>query len=127
MSELESPAFESPEKIYLRYLSEGKFMIQRSKQSGAYVFYPRIAEPGTGAELDWVEASGRAVVYSSTMVRQRPPTPNYNVSLIDLAEGPRLMSRVIGLAAEDVKIGMKVRAKIIQENDAPLLVFEPEV
>lgn len=116
-----------PEFDYQRFLSQGRFMLQRSRQSGGYVFYPRMAEPGTGnTDLEWVEASGRGVVYSTTVVRQRPPTPNYNVALIDLEEGVRLMSRVEGVAAEAVRIGMAVKAKILQgDPDTAVLVFEP--
>ena len=74
---------------------------------------------------EWVEACGRGTVYSTTVIRQKPPTPNYNLALIDLAEGPRMMSRVEGIAPEAVKIGMAVRARVIRENDQPLVVFEP--
>jgi uncharacterized OB-fold protein len=101
-------------------------MIQRSRSSGRHVFYPRVAEPRTGAtDLEWVEASGEGTVYATTVVRQRPPTPSYNVALIDLAEGPRMMSRVEGIAPEDVRIGMKVRARISRDGDQHLLVFDP--
>jgi hypothetical protein len=64
-------------------------------------------------------------VYSTTVIRQKPPTPSYNIALVDLAEGPRMMSRVEGIPPEQVRIGMRVSAKIIRENDVPLLVFEP--
>jgi uncharacterized OB-fold protein len=115
-----------PDKDYQRFLEEGRFMIQRSRSSGRYVFYPRIAEPRTGAtDLEWVAPSGKGTVYSVTIVRQKPPTPSYNVVLVDLAEGPRMMARVDGVANEAVKIGMAVKAKVIRENDKPLLVFEP--
>lgn len=116
-----------PELDYQRFLCEGRFMLQRSRQSGGYVFYPRMAEPGTGnTDLEWVEASGRGVVYSTTVVRQRPPTPNYNVALIDLEEGVRMMSRVEGVAPEDVRIGMSVKARILRDDPAAaVLVFEP--
>lgn len=116
-----------PESDYQRFLAEGRFMLQRSRQTGAYVFYPRVAQPGTGdTDLEWVEASGRGVVYSTTVVRQRPPTPNYNVALIDLAEGVRMMSRVEGVAPEEVRIGMAVQAKVnVADPDAAVLVFEP--
>ncbi|UXJ50222.1 Zn-ribbon domain-containing OB-fold protein [Pseudomonas citronellolis] len=116
-----------PESDYQRFLCEGRFMLQRSRQGGGYVFYPRVAEPGTGnTDLEWVEASGRGVVYSTTVVRQRPPTPNYNVALIDLEEGVRLMSRVEGVAPEAVRIGMAVKAKILRDDPAAaVLVFEP--
>ena len=113
-----------PERDYHGFLAEGRFMIQRSRSSGRHVFYPRLVEPGTGADdLEWVEASGQGTVYSATVVRPRPPAVPYNVVLVDLAEGPRIMSRVDGVAVEDVRIGMAVKARIIQEDDKPLIVF----
>ncbi|MEM7747045.1 MAG: hypothetical protein AAF346_02250, partial [Pseudomonadota bacterium] len=61
-----------PERRYLDYIAEGKFMIQRSKSTGAYVHYPRTLNPGTGeADLEWVEASGEGTVYATTVNRQR--------------------------------------------------------
>ena len=87
---------------------------------------PRVAEPRTGdTDLEWVEASGEGVVYSTTVMRPRPPAAAYNVALIDLAEGARMMSRVEGPAPEEVTIGMKVRARIAQGEDGPLVVFDP--
>ena len=116
----------NPEKEYFEHLAAGRFMIQRSRSTGGHVFYPRVAEPGTGAtDLEWVAASGRGTVYSTTVIRQKPPTPNYNLALIDLAEGPRMMSRVDGIAPEAVTIGMAVKARVITEGEQPLLVFEP--
>lgn len=115
-----------PEKDFAAYLAAGRFMLQRSRETGRYIFYPRVAEPGTGCtDLEWVQASGSGTVYSTTVIRQKPPTPSYNLALVDLAEGPRMMSRVEGIPPEQVRIGMRVSAKIIRENDVPLLVFEP--
>jgi uncharacterized OB-fold protein len=116
----------TPEKSFFEHLAAGRFMLQRSRSTGGYVFHPRVAEPGTGAtDLEWVPASGRGTVYSTTVIRQKPPTPNYNLALIDLAEGPRMMARVEGIAPEDVKIGMPVQAKVIRDGEQPLVVFEP--
>lgn len=115
-----------PEAEWRAHLAGGRFMIQRSRSTGGHVFYPRVAEPGTGAEdLEWVEASGEGVVHAVTVVRKKDPADSYNVVLVDLAEGPRLMSRVDGLPADRVAIGLKVRARIIEEGDKPLLVFVP--
>ena len=81
-----------PERRFHDFLAEGKFMIQRSKSSGNYNFYPRTLEPGTGAaDLEWVEASGDGVVYATTVNRQRPEKGgDYNICLVDLAgsQGP---------------------------------------
>ena len=115
-----------PEKEFHAFVAEGKFMIQRSRSSGRYVFYPRIAEPGTGVmDLEWVQPSGCGTVYSVTIVRPRPPAVPYNVVLIDLEEGPRIMSRVDGIAPDNVHIGMAVQVRIINEDGKPLIVFVP--
>ena len=115
-----------PERQYLEFLSQGRFMIQRSRTSGDYIFYPRVAEPRTGStDLEWVEPSGLGTVYSTTVVRMKPPAPSYNVALIELAEGVRMMSRVEGVAPEAVRIGMQVKAKVVRQDDQPIVVFEP--
>jgi len=115
-----------PEKQYLEFLAQGQFMLPRSRSSGRHVFYPRIAEPQTGAmDLEWVAASGRGTVYSTTVIRQRPPATSYNVALIDLEEGPRMMARVDGIPPEAVHIGMAVAAMITRDGEQPLLVFTP--
>lgn len=114
-----------PDAEFRAFLGEGRFMIQRSKSTGAHVFYPRAVAPGTGArDLEWIEASGRGVVYSTTVVRKRPPEPSYNVALIDLAEGVRMMSRVVGVDAAAVTIGAAVQARIIDQDGEPLVVFD---
>lgn len=115
-----------PEAEWRAHLAQGRFMIQRSRSTGGHVFYPRVAEPGTGTEdLEWVEASGEGTVHAVTIVRKKDPADSYNVVLVDLNEGPRLMSRVDGVPVEQVRIGMAVRASIVNEGDQPLLVFVP--
>jgi uncharacterized OB-fold protein len=115
-----------PEKEFHAFLADGRFMIQRSRSSGAHVFFPRIAEPVTGAtDLEWVAASGRGTVYSATVIAPRPPAVPYNVVLVDLEEGPRIMSRVDNITPDSVHIGMPVEARIVQEDDKPMIVFVP--
>jgi uncharacterized protein len=113
-----------PEEEYRSFLAQGKFMIQRSRASGRHVFYPRVAEPGSGeADLEWVEACGKGTVYATTTVRQRPPAADYNVALIDLDEGVRMMSRVEDLKPGEVRIGMRVQGRVRVDLDPPVVVF----
>ena len=103
-----------PEKQYFDKLAAGRFEIQRCAGCGKHVFYPRVLCPHCGGErLDWVAPSGRGTVYSTTVVRRKPADGgDYNIVLVDLAEGVRLMSRVAGIAPDQVKIGMAVAARI---------------
>jgi uncharacterized protein len=114
-----------PEAQYRAYLNEGRFMLQRGASSGKAFFPPRAYEPVSADTAEWFEASGQGTVYAVTIVRKRDPEPDYNIVLVDLDEGPRMMSRIDGIAPDVVKIGMAVLAKIVIENDAPVVVFEP--
>jgi len=110
-----------PEAQFKAYLAEGRFMIQRSRSTGRRVFYPRVAVPGSGeTDLEWVPASGDGTIYSITVNRTREGS--YNVALVDLAEGPRLMSRIEGV--ETAQIGTRVKARIASIDDEPAIVFD---
>ena len=113
-----------PDQAWRQALADGEFRLQRARTSGRYFFPPAVAEPGTGdRDWEWVRASGNGTIYSVTTVHPRPPAEPYTVVLVDLAEGPRMMSRVVG--TEDERIGMAVRARIDRAGDSPLLLFEP--
>ena len=118
---------DGPEKIYHDALRAGKFQIQRCGACQQHIFFPRVICSHCGsADLAWVTPSGKGRIYSTTVLRRKPDAGgNLNIALIDLAEGPRMMSRVEGIAAEDVRIGMTVAASIIQDNGLPLVVFHP--
>ena len=116
-----------PDEQFRAFLREGRFMLQRAASDGRYVFYPRATAPRDGAALEWVEASGLGRVYSTTVVRKKPPEPSYNVALIDMDEGFRLMSRVESIAPEAVRIGMRVKVRVqpAQGDEGPYPVFDP--
>jgi uncharacterized protein len=117
-----SAAQPGPEAVYGAHLREGRFMLQRSRNTGRYVFYPRIMIPSTGeTDLEWVEATGFGVIYAITVNRRR--SGSYNVALVQLDEGPHMMSRIEG--TESAPIGTRVKARIIEENGEPIVVFDP--
>ena len=113
-----------PEAHWRDTLAQGRFMLQHNPHTGEAYFPPRLCDPD-GARLEWMEASGAGVVYAVTVISARPPESPRNVVLVDLAEGPRMMARVDGIAPEDVRIGMAVQARIIEDTDGPLIVFHP--
>ena len=64
------------------------------------------------------------MVYATTTVYRRDDEP-YNVALVDLEEGFRMMSRVEGVSAEEVGVGLRVRFEVREEDDGPVAVFVP--
>lgn len=119
---------EAPTATYFRHLTEGRFMLQHSPSTDEWVYYPRMIAPKTGAtDMEWAAPSGLGTVYATTVKRMRPPAADVNIAIVELDEGPRMMTHVRGIAPDAVRIGMRVRACIVDgPDDAKILVFEPE-
>ena len=105
----------SPNGTYMDYCQKDQLAFQRSP-SGKAIFYPRIVEPKTGEDLRWELSEGLGTVYSSTVIYPRDEKP-YNVALIDIDEGYRMMSRVEGIEPEHVRIGMRVQVQMTTFDD----------
>jgi len=93
---------------------DNKLLIQQCDDCGARQFFPQSYCRNCLAEnLGWIEATGRGKVYTYTIVN-RPPTVRfqedvpYVVALIELEEGVRMMSNVVGIDPEAVRIDMPV-------------------
>lgn len=118
----------SPLARFREHLQRGELAYQFDAESGRPVFYPRVIGPGTGnADLQWRVSEGLGTVYAVTVISPRGEPP-YNVVLVDMDEGFRLMSRVAEVGAEEVGIGMRVRARVHAPADgtAPYPVFVRE-
>ncbi|PTL58750.1 Zn-ribbon domain-containing OB-fold protein [Paraconexibacter algicola] len=103
----------APSATWLAHAREGRLAYQVAPD-GTAVFRPRV---GAGA---WAISTGRGRVHATCTVRPRDGEP-YDVSLVDLDEGFRMMSRVVGVAPEAVRIGARVQVE--WEGDVP--VFRP--
>ena len=117
----------SPHATYVAHLERGELAYQWSPEAGRAVFYPRLVCPFSGStRLEWRIAAGLGTVHSFTTVTPVEGAP-FNVALIDLDEGFRLMSRVEDTATEDVTIGQRVRFRVHRAGgDAePVPVFFP--
>lgn len=82
-----------------------------------------------GFEMESVEACGRGAVHSF-VVAHHPPIPPFEypnvIALIELEEGTRLVSRLVGVAPDDVRIGLPVEVEFEQvDDDLVLHRFRP--
>lgn len=95
----------SPGERYAAYCRDGVLAYQWDPVAERAVFPPRLVAPVSGTtDLEWRESDGRGTVYSITTIRPRDDAP-YNVALVDLDEGFRMMSRVDG---DEARIGTPV-------------------
>ncbi len=118
---------ESPLATYNAHLERGELAYQFSPSLGAAVFYPRVIAPKTGkADLEWRISKGLGTVHSTTVVHPQKGEP-FNVALIDVDEGFRMMSRVEDVAPTAVAIGMRVKFRThpAEGDEFPYAVFTP--
>lgn len=107
-------------------LDQGNFLIGYSATSGKYHYYPRENCPFSGAgDVTLVAPRGTGVVYSFTVVARKPEAGgDYNVVLVDLDEGVRLMSRIEGVDPHSVKIGQRVKTRVQVTDGKGLVVCD---
>jgi len=119
----------APDARYAEYLEAGTLHLQVCEDCGRQVFFPRVLCPVCGSlALRWEPATS-GVVHSTTVVRRRPDRGgDYNVALVELDGGARMMTRVTGAEPAEVRIGQAVEAYVRpgeDGDDAPLVLFRP--
>ncbi|TNB49395.1 DNA-binding protein [Martelella lutilitoris] len=120
-----------PDLEFQAHVEDGRLWLQTCAACQTTIFMPRIICPHCGSlRLAWHPASGLGTVYSRTVLHGRPKPGDTRPSrhalvLVDLDEGPRMMSRLPGTDPDDITIGMRVKARIEGETGARFVVFDP--
>jgi hypothetical protein len=123
-------------KAFWEATRNDQLLVQWCTSCDRGVFYPRVFCPhcAAGADaLEWRAATGRATVYAA-VVEQRPEAAGakfsdgqpYCVALVDLEEGVRMLTNVVGCPPDDVHSGMAVTVTWEPLSDGRRLpLFEP--
>jgi len=116
---------------------QGHLLVQWCTACDRGVFYPRVFCPRCGAgagPLEWRRASGRGTVHAA-VVEHRPDAAGarfsdgrpYCVALVDLEEGVRMLTNIVGCPPGDVVCGLSVSVTWEPLSDGRQLpLFEPE-
>ncbi len=98
--------------------------LQRCRACARWVFYPRAVCPHCLADdLEWLRASGRGTLHTFTVVYRGQrgfslPAP-YVIAIVELEEGPRLMTNLVGVAADPTQIRIGMPVEIAFEDVLP--------
>ena len=119
-------------RAFWQATKDRRLTYQQCADCGTVVFYPRRHCTGClSANLTWKESAGQGRVYTYSIVRQsyhpffRSMAP-YAVAWIDLDEGPRLVSNVVGVEEpSSVQIGMRVKVRWEEHEALCVPLFEP--
>jgi len=118
---------------YWQAAHQRELKLPRCESCAKFHFYPRSTCPYCGStELAWQAVSGNGAVYSYTVVHRAPSKGfaeqvPYVVAVVALDEGPHLMTRLIQVEPEVVRIGMRVQVEFEKQDDEITLpVFCPK-
>jgi uncharacterized OB-fold protein len=110
------PAPDERSAEFFSAAKEGRLLIKRCSNCGRYMAPQRdICDACTSEKLEWAQASGKGTIYSFVIMHQilhpgfRDEGP-YNVASIELEEGPRIISNIVGTPNGEIRVGMKVEA-----------------
>jgi len=102
---------------------EGRFLVRHCNTCDEDHFYPRPFCPTCWSDdVSWKEASGRATLYTYSIVHQNDLPPfnervPYVAAVVDLEEGPRVMTNIEGVAHEHLRVGMPLVVDFKPLND----------
>jgi uncharacterized OB-fold protein len=128
------PTIDEGTQAFWDATKQGQLLIRHCTACGAYHYYPRTFCPECWSDsVEWTEASGRATLYthSTVYINDLPPFNEqvpYVAAVVDLDEGPRMMTRVVGANADDLTIGMPLEATFEaadDDGDVVLVYFRP--
>jgi uncharacterized OB-fold protein len=117
---------------YWSAVRQGVLRIPYCMTCGAAQWPPRPScQRCHGLELEWRETEPAGVIYTF-FVSYRAFHPGfgldlpYAVAAVELHPGIRMLGRVVGVAAEEVRIGMPVRARFhVVTSQVTLVYWEP--
>jgi uncharacterized OB-fold protein len=127
-----APHADEETRAFWEGCARGELVLQRCRACGAVRHRPRALCPACLAdETEHFPASGRGVVHTFTVTHQnqapafRAACP-YVLAYVELEEGPRLLTNVVGCAPDQVRVGMPVRVAFEPtEGRYPAPVFRP--
>jgi uncharacterized OB-fold protein len=126
------PVIEAESRPYWDAAADGRLLIRSCRACGEVHHYPRPFCPACWSDdVEWVEASGAATLYTWSVVRRNDVVPfdqlvPYVPAVVDLAEGPRMMTNVVDIDPDDLTIGMNLMVTFRQQDDTLTVpVFSP--
>ncbi|WP_406343979.1 Zn-ribbon domain-containing OB-fold protein [Streptomyces sp. NBC_00648] len=123
-----TPEIDAFTRAYWDAAAEGRLLIRRCGACGRAHHYPREFCPYCWSEdVTWEQASGRATLYTWSVIHRNDLPPfgtrvPYTAAVVDLAEGPRMMTEVVGCGEERLRIGMELRVDF-RDGEVAVPVF----
>ena len=117
-----APATNPENEAFFAAAAQGRLLIGQCRDCGKYHYYPRRSCPHCfSAEVDWVDASGRGLIYSYTV--SGAASDRQVLAFIQLEEGVRMLSNIVDAAPAELAVGGAVRVAFGRAGSVKVPVF----
>ena len=112
-------------KAFFDAARRGRFLIPVCTACDRAHWYPRVICPFCASDkVEWREASGKGTIYTFSIMR-RVKEP-YIIAHVTLAEGPTMLTNIVGSDTDDVRIGQAVTVVFQDTSDGtPVPMCKP--
>jgi uncharacterized OB-fold protein len=126
------PMVENENEPFWTAVDDGRLLVGRCGACGRHHYYPRPHCPSCWSDdVEWVDASGAATLYTWSVIHTNdlPPWPGrvpYIAAVVELAEGPRMMTQIVGAEGDDLSIGMALEMEFVDlDDELTIAAFHP--
>ena len=126
------PEIDDESRPFFEAAKEGRLSIQKCSSCGTFRFPPRLRCPSClSTDTQWTDVSGRGNVFTFGIWHQvfHPAFADeapYNVAVVELEEGPHMVTSIVDCPNDSLRIGMPVQVVYTEPVDGVVLAkFKP--
>ena len=126
-----APAVNPETREFWDATAQDRLLLRRCRDCGAVIWYPRAICPECASlNTEWFPAAGRGRIYSYTVNHRGEGAytglPPFVLAYVELDEGPRLMTNIVGADQAELAVGLPVEVVFHDTGDgAALPRFQP--
>ena len=123
---------ENENEPFFAAIEDGRLLIGRCGACGEHHYYPRPHCPKCWSDdVEWVDAGGGATLYTWSVIHTNDLPPwggrvPYIAGVVELDEGPRMMTHIVGAEGDDLRIGMPLELEFVDlDDELTIAAFHP--
>ncbi len=123
---ISDPVLNPGDEPYFDAADGSRLLVKTCRNCGQAHHYPRTMCPFCwSSEVEWTEAGGTGVIYTFSVTRRGAGAP-YCIAYVTLDEGPTMMTNIVDVDLDTVRIGQRVKAVFKRsEGGTAIPMFTP--
>ena len=116
---LPAPPLYPESEPFWQAAAEGRLLLKRGADCGAYHWYPRVICPHCGSDrTEWTPSPGTGTIYTVSVTRRAGPVV-FAIGYVSLDEGVTMLTNFADCDLDALRIGQRVRVVFKPTDGGP--------